>query len=119
MTNLLRHDSSMPDRHDCPPEVRGRTPVYRNGSLHITEFHRLLRSGTPVILTGIHESFQERWDPSYFKDAFGHEEQIVVECESEVFAEAKITLGEFLDTFLKKRHERTRILKVKVCEAHS
>lgn len=94
--------------------MRGRTPLYEIGSLSVAGFHRYLRLGIPIILTGLHGFFQEHWDPSYFRDAFGDDEQAAVECESNKFVGVAVTMREFLDTFTTQPRERRRILKVKV-----
>ncbi|EMD40603.1 hypothetical protein CERSUDRAFT_80259 [Gelatoporia subvermispora B] len=60
-------------------------------------FRKLWRKGAPLIVTGVLPKFQIQWTPEYFKNKYGTQNCLIVECQTDT--NRRVTVGDFFSWF--------------------
>jgi lysine-specific demethylase 3 len=92
--------------------------MYEDKDLRYDVFRELWAKGQPLVVTGLLEKFQIKWNPDYFIEHYYTQSCLVIECQSDV--NKRVTVGEFFQDFGKYEGRRdTWKLKVYICFKYS
>ncbi|KAI0047285.1 Clavaminate synthase-like protein [Auriscalpium vulgare] len=72
-------------------------PSYADGTLTEEEFRKVWKKGIPLMVTGVLDKFQIKWNPSYFMQKYQSQTCSIVECQTD--ANKRVTVGEFFKMF--------------------
>ncbi|KAI0314183.1 hypothetical protein OF83DRAFT_1138062 [Amylostereum chailletii] len=72
-------------------------PTFTDEALTEDVFRRVWAEGAPIVVTGLLPKFDIQWTPEYFKQEYGKQECMIVECQSE--STKTVTVGEFFEKF--------------------
>ena len=87
-------------------------PYYTGETLTEDVFARLWAKGIPLVVTGILERFQIQWAPEYFKQTYGTQGCIILECQLDT--NKRVNVHDFFSSF-GNYEGRTECWKLKVC----
>ncbi|OCH86213.1 hypothetical protein OBBRIDRAFT_797392 [Obba rivulosa] len=68
-----------------------------DADLNDESFRKIWRRGAPLIVTGVLPKFTIDWSPEYFKNKYGTQNCLIVECQSDT--NRRVTVGDFFSWF--------------------
>ncbi|OBZ77031.1 hypothetical protein A0H81_03803 [Grifola frondosa] len=77
------------------------TAQFVDAELTEDSFRRVWGKGEPLVVTGLLPKFHVQWTPEYFKNKYGSQSCLILECQTD--QNKRVTVGEFFSWFGKRR----------------